>query len=111
MVIFMGKLQIVLLGISVVCFLSACKQEKINSDMNSNISQIEFSEIQETVQPEIQQQKEGTKENCESTATNQVTQKDDFSEPDKPTQPENSTQSSNPVVSDSSTNENTEKSE
>lgn len=102
----MRKLQIILLVISVVCFLSACKQDKTNSDMNSNISQIESSESQNTVYAETEQ----PKENNEPASTNQISSNDEVIEPDKPKQPDIPIQPSDIIDSNESTNENTENS-
>jgi len=99
-VIFMRKLQIVLLVIVIICFLSACEQSEINPDANFAVSQNESSKSQTINYPETSQEKDYTTENSESTVTNQFTQNDESIQIDIPTQP------SKPIDSNNSINDN-----
>lgn len=103
----MRKLQIILLVISVVCVLSACKQDKTTSDMNYDISQIESSESQNAVYAETEQ----PKENNEPASTNQISSNDEVIEPDKPKQSDIPIQPSDIIDSNESTNDNTDNTE
>lgn len=107
----MRKLQIILLVIVIVSCLSACEQDKTNSDINFDASQIESSESQKTDYPETQQSEADNKEHSESTATNQFTQKNESTQLDKPTQPKETVQSSTPIGSNNSTNDNADNAE
>ena len=71
-VVFMRKLQIVLLAIMIVWLFSACERSKTSSDVSQN----ESLRSQTTDYPKTSQAKDYTTENSESTVTNQFTQKD-----------------------------------